>query len=159
MIKRKKKRRPRLPTPIPAAEALEPLLELMGGNRSRSRLADLWANWTHIVGNELGALGSPQGSHRQTLVMGADNGMQMQEIAFRAHEFLEAANSYLQCEYFTEMKVGLAKGNKNRKKNNVSSKSKEKIAVLRPSGKFLQEMDMSSPVARCYALFAGKSID
>lgn len=159
MIKRKKTRRPRLDAPVPVASALEPLLEHMGGSRSRSRLAELWANWSQIMGAELGSLGMPLGSHKQILLLGAENGMQMQEISFRAREFLDAANAYLQCEYFREMKVALSRGASRKKKKVAFPRRSEKSSISRPSGKFLAGMDMTSPVARCYALFAGKTID
>lgn len=156
MVKRKKRYRSRLPAPLHAGAALEGLLESMGGSRSKSRLSDLWEKWGEICGSELAALATPLGCHKDILIIGAHDAMQMQELHFMSAELLRAANSFLQCDYFREVRINLTGSEKRGKKRPapVPVPRQEIFAAPAPSGKYLADMDRNSPVARCYALFA-----
>lgn len=119
MVKKKNKRlktiRRKSSSPMLVGESIFRLLEAMGGNRERSRFADLWENWRDVVGEELAELAGPLGYDGHTLILRAEDGMAIQEARMRGEEFLECANSYLRKTYFDKLKIDL-KGAPARKK-------------------------------------------
>lgn len=142
--------------PTHAGSGLEALLTAMGGNPVRSRLAALWENWEKALGAELAALAPPAGSKNRVLLIYAEDAMQMQEQVYISEEILAAVNSYLQCEYFEEVRSSILETPA--QKAEVKNKPEETPANLEKRGcplhgKFLANMDPDSPVARCYAQF------
>ena len=149
-------------------DALLGLLQSMGGTRERAGLQSLWDNWEKVLGPELAALAQPLGHHgdgkgapaggRAALLLGAEDAMLLQELRFRGQEILEKVNGFLGQAYFCEVKVSLPLGRSApvRSRAPVPSAGKE-MAGERPAarGVFLSGMDRNSPVARCYARFAG----
>lgn len=157
MVKRKKKFRRRKTAPEQICGQIHELLAKMGGSRPKSCLALLWENWEKAMGKELAELALPVGAHGNILVIAAENAIQMQELYFRGQEIKDRANIFLESEYFTETHVTLLeKGRKLPEPAFFAEKTEEEYWVSQyppPNGKFLKEMDMESPVARCYALF------
>lgn len=149
-------------------EALLSLLESMGGTPERAGLQSLWDNWEKVLGPELAPLAQPLGHHGDgtgagrgaALLLGAEDAMLLQELRFRGEEILKRVNGFLGRDYFCEVKVSLPLG------RNAPVRSREPAP---PSGNvdaggepvargvFLSRMDRDSPVARCYARFAGMS--
>lgn len=149
-------------------EALLGLLQSMGGTPERAGLQSLWDNWEMVLGPELAAIAQPLGHHgdgkgasaggRPALLLGAEDAMLLQELRFRGEEVLERVNGFLGQAYFCEVKVSLPLG------CSAPVRSREPAAVPAQeqageepaaSGVFLSGMDGNSPVARCYARFAG----
>lgn len=92
---------------MPVGESIFALLEAMGGCRERSRLERLWQSWSSVVGEDLALMARPLGHKEKTLLLGADDSMDMQEVRLREAEILERVNGFLQTEYFSRLKVGL----------------------------------------------------
>lgn len=141
--------------PQRVGDALYGLLEQMGGVPAKSRLSGLWENWAEIMGPELASLMSNYGNRGALLILGAGSSMQLQNLQFVAAEALERANGYLGGAYFTGVRVSLYGAEKKRQKTR-GTLCPETASVWQcaASGQYLAEMDMSSPVARCYARFA-----
>lgn len=109
------------------------------------------------MGDDLADLARPLGSRGSLLLVGADNAMAMQELVFYGGELVERANAFLGCPYFDHARVNLASGDA----GPVALAEEEQKPKARPqqplaNGKYLEQMDMASPVARCYALFAAQ---
>lgn len=156
------KRRKRKATQGMAGEAIYGLLQKMGGSQARSRLASLWEKWDEVMGENLAGLAVPIGSRGNVLIIGAENAMELQELHFWGDELKERANAFLGCAYFENVRVTLFKKGEERRAPDVLPEEKMfgevRSAAVRPSGKFLSQMDRKSPVARCYARFAGKKL-
>lgn len=159
MVKRKKIFRKRMPAPELMREQVYKLLEKMGGSRPKSRLRRLWENWGEAMGEELAGMALPVGACGKTLLIAAENAMQMQELHFRGDELKDRANIFLECEYFSKTRVTLLKKGRKPPEPAIMTEKEPQDQALTPiypapEGKYLQDMDMDSPVARCYALFA-----
>lgn len=88
------------------------LLHAMGGNPGRSRLARLWSDWGKVVGEEF-AWVEPLGHKNDTLFLGVEDAMEIQEVTMRSTELLGLVNAYMESEYFTRLKISLRSyGNK-----------------------------------------------
>lgn len=153
MVKKRAQRRSGYPQPL--GDALYGLLEQMGGVPAKSRLSGLWENWAEIMGPELASLMSNYGNRGDLLILGAGSSLQMQNLQFVAAEALDKANAYLGAAYFTAVRVSLYGAEKKRQKPFGAPAAKTVPGRKRAaSGQYLAEMDMASPVARCYARFA-----
>lgn len=162
-------------TDLSLGEALWGLLESMGGTPERAGLQRLWDNWETALGAELAGLAQPLGHHAAShggrrgegtaagaiLLLGAKDSMLLQELHFRSEEILARVNGFLGQAYFSEVQVSLPLG----RSAPVRSRKLEKLCTTvsdageqlpGPSGVFLDAMDRTSPVARCYARFAGQ---
>lgn len=149
-------------------EALLALLERMGGAPERAGLQSLWDNWEMVLGPELAALAQPLGHHgdgkgasgggRAALLLGAEDAMLLQELRFRGEEILERVNGFLGQAYFCEVKVSLPLGRsapvRSREPAPLPGREEAREGPA-ARGVFLSGMDRDSPVARCYARFAG----
>lgn len=163
MVKKQRYRYRQKTIPKNVADLLFGLLERMGGSPHKSRLAALWENWNKVLGEDLAAMAIPLGSKGQTLVLRCDNAIQMQELHFLADDILERVNDFLQTIYFDKVHLTLAESGKNCLPDAIAKEPEPAAKPARrfarsASGKFLQEMAKDSPVARCYALFAGKKL-
>ncbi len=165
------KKRKRLESPRFAGDAIYELLQRLGGSPERAKLAGLWQNWASAMGDELAEIAIPLGSKGDVLLIMAQDAMQMQELHFQAEEVVERANAYLGCAYFRTARINLCETGasdfeiaqsqsqtalveKTPAEQGQAIPKRQKLPA--PSGKFLSEMDPNSPVARCYAKFAGK---
>lgn len=158
MVKRRKMWRARAPRPMSVTQEMPALLARMGGSPLRAKLASLWANWASVLGPELAELALPLKAHGDTLILGAEDAMTMQELHFLTGDILEQINAFLQFNAFTQVKVLLAKEGRNfpqaKKSAPPATPTSEHAHSRQPlSGKFLKQMDPTSPLARCYARF------
>lgn len=159
----------------PLGDGLRALLAAMGGTPGRAGLQNLWDNWEAALGAELAELARPLGHHegRQkegigshareggaVLLLGAEDAMLLQELRFRGEEILARVNGFLGQVYFSEVQVQLPLGraepvHSRRNESRAAQCSEQDAPAQGPSGIFLEAMDSASPVARCYARFAG----
>ncbi len=101
---------------------------------------------------------SPLEKAQHTLLLGGEDTMTLQDISYMQQEILERANAFMGQEFFSSIKVHLTL---DKNPLNQEIQPKEFIPVQLPSvplsGKYLKDMSMDSPVARCYALFAQRN--
>lgn len=163
----------------PLGEGLRALLAAMGGTPGRAGLQHLWDNWEAVLGAELAELVRPLGHHAgrkeagagipdgegegAVLLLGAEDAMLLQELHFRGEEILARVNGFLGHVYFSEVRVQLPLGRnapvRTRRREKMTQRNDAEPARQGPSGIFLAAMDSASPVARCYARFAGHKED
>lgn len=96
--------------PEPIGEQIFQLLQKMGGDPEKGKLAELWREWPRIMGEELAELTRPAGSKGATLLVTAEDAIAMQEALFRAPETLARANAYLNSNRFQKLRVTLENG-------------------------------------------------
>ncbi|MCL1939156.1 MAG: DUF721 domain-containing protein [Desulfovibrionaceae bacterium] len=142
-----------------SAEGLRLLLHRLGG-QEQGRLVSLWKNWDRIMGEDVAALGRPLGHKDQTLNIGADNSMALQELSLRAPEILERANATMGSEFFTEVNVLLLQGKTGLAQDNTSTAHKTTPAAPAPPafegppiGGLMGKLSPDSPITRCYETF------
>ncbi len=156
--------------PALAGDLLAALLAALGGGAERARLSLLWQNWEQVMGPELAPLALPLGHHKDMLLIGAEDAMLMQELHLMSGEILERVNAFMENPFFTSVKVTLVLGKNvlntaappsptEETSRGEQSDAQPTLRPVRPSGSFLAGMDPASPVARCYARFAGKQAD
>lgn len=136
------------------------LLKGMGGAPEKGRLTLLWTHWAEAVGEELAAITMPLGSKERTLLIRAEDALQMQELHYHTPELLERVNEYLKSDYFVSAHISIFGDEKNCPPPETENR-REVLPTLsdRPllTGKYLALMRQSSPVTACYALFARRS--
>ena len=145
--------------PSLAADVLHTVLAGLGGDETRARLTALWQCWPIVMGPELAPLAMPLGQHKGILLIGAEDTMILQELQLQGSELLERANAFMGEDFFCSVRLSLVLG-----KTRLDLAPPAPPAPIRlplpppPSGMLLAQMDASSPVARCYARFAGKPL-
>lgn len=136
---------------VTAADGISALFERFGG-KDRARLNRLWINWESVMGVDIASLSRPLGQTDGVLVVGADDGMAMQELSLLSQEILERANEYMGRNHFCKVTVRLMQG-----KAGLSQK-RETPAPVHPRplyvpvrvGKHLDDFDPASPITSCY---------
>lgn len=151
----KKYRRKRLSEPVAAADTIYDVLKAMGGVPEKGKLAQLWEKWEEALGERLASLAAPLGSKGSILLIKAEDALQMQELHFMSGELLEKANSFLEGEYFSSIRITLFGNGKICRVDDVKIIDKNEYTINRAilTGEFLATMDSKSPVAACYARF------
>ena len=160
----------------PLGDALRTLLKAMGGTPERAGLQRLWDNWEGALGAELAGMAQPLGHHADRqgragagaasdagaiLLVGAEDAMLLQELRFRGGEILERVNAFLGHAYFSRVQVSLPLGRSAPETSRAAPGGASEPAREAPepsaSGRFLDDMDSTSPVARCYARFVRRA--
>lgn len=141
------------------------LLRKMGGRPGKSRLAELWRQWEQIMGPEIADMARPAGGKGKTLLIMAEDAMMLQDLLFYSEEILQKANEFIGHKYFDNVRGQLQDGRKMEITMEMEEPGPEpgeleaapqSALAQKPNGKYLPSMEANSPVARCYALFAGK---
>lgn len=74
----------------------------------------LWENWSIVLGEELAIQVKPIGVRNQTLCIGAEDNMQLQEIRMEYGEILERVNAFMKAfghnEHFQKLEFSLLQG-------------------------------------------------
>lgn len=150
--------------PPPAArgvgELLPDVLAGLGGDPLRLRLVQLWRHWEMVLGPELAPLARPLGHHKDTLLIGAEDAMLMQELHLQSGEILERVNAFMEGPFFATVKVSLRF--QRTELDNIVAPAPRPLPLLAPerpqlTGSALEGMRADSAVARCYARFVALS--
>lgn len=161
-MSKKRKFRPSLPEPIAVSNLIFEVLASMGGQAPMARLSSLWQNWEQAMGKDLAALATPIGTQGRILIMGCSNSMQMQEAQYYGEDIRSSANGFIGSEWFENVRFSLHQRGKKCSlqkepiRENRESKVKKPRLKSAATGKYLDQMDMNSLVAQCYAKYAGK---
>ena len=74
------------------------------------RLARLWPRWREVMGQDLAPWARPLGHKGQTLLLGVEDALAMQESRYDAPEVLERVNAFLGQVYFDKAHFDLLQG-------------------------------------------------
>ena len=167
LMARRKRKRTAASGHMPVGEALAGVFAGLGLDPEeaarRARLQSLWEHWESVMGPDLAPLARPLGHRRDLLLIGAEDAMLAQELHYLSQELLDRANAFMEAPVFQSVRVSLLLG-----KNGLDVSAASPLPVTRtrpvgrskplprPSGERLVGMDPASPVARAYALFAGR---
>ena len=141
-------------------DLLPDVLAGMGGDPVRLRLVQLWRHWEMVLGPELAPLARPLGHHKDTLLIGAEDAMLMQELHLQSGEILERVNAFMEGPFFATVKVSLRF--QRTELDNIVAPAPRPLPLLAPerpqlTGSALEGMRADSAVARCYARFVALS--
>ncbi len=159
MEKQKFRKYKRIKNSLGRPEEIQAVLDrcLQGlGKPEHALLTKLWQHWDMVMGDEISALAWPLGYKDGVLHVGGEDAISVQELSFMSTEMLERANAFMEKNFFTAVRVRLSLDKTPLHEVVKRAGPKHEPLVLREaglSGKYLEDMDNSSPVARCYARF------
>ena len=116
----------------------------------------LWRHWDMVMGSDLAELAFPLGSRHDILIIGGEDNLALQDLAFMTPEILERANAFMGSPTFVRVELRLLQG---RRTLNlppaIQPAVRERLPLQRPErlGHYLDQMDPESPVARCYRAY------
>jgi len=121
------------------------------------RLAKLWELWDALLDPEIAGLAKPLGHRKQTLVVGVEDPVAMQEASFYVSELLDMANGFLGQNYFDKVQFDLLvdKVPLNAARQPVQDVRRQPLQQPGTLGKHLNDFDADSVVARCYKAYVG----
>lgn len=140
---------------LATSEAVPSFLDAYGG-KERRHLTALWNNWRTVMGENIAQLASPVGHKDNTLLIGADDSMALQELSMLSMEILERANAFMDSDFFHRVKVILLQG-----QQDLSQLRPRRPTALPPApppkpprlGGLLGSLNPDSPVTRCYEAY------
>lgn len=146
--------------PLAAERVMDGVLRGLGSSPEQARLSLLWRHWEIVMGEELAPLARPLGHRDDTLLVGADDAMSLQELHLQADEMLERVNAFMEKPFFRTVKVSLILGKAELDGPLRCAAAFEEYTPPLPrsaaDGRYLSDMNPDSPVARAYARFAAR---
>lgn len=121
------------------------------------QIAKLWIHWSEVVGSELAKLARPLGrtSNKQSLLLGVEDNMVMQELVYYSPQLLEQIDQFLGWQPFDNVVFKLI--------DNISSLDEVQIwnsyqtpILYRSServGKYLEEFPEGSSISKSYQAY------
>ncbi len=100
---------PRICKMCSVAERIDSVLERLG-DKNTSVLYQLWQNWKMAMGPQLAEIAIPLGHRHSILIIGGEDNLVLQELAFQTEEILERANAFMDAPYFTKVELRLIFG-------------------------------------------------
>ncbi len=70
-------------------------------------LVKLWKNWDRVVGTSIANMARPLGKRGNTLLIGVEDSVVMQELSFYSEEFLKKIEKFLGWQPFDKVKYKL----------------------------------------------------
>ncbi len=133
---------------------LDRLAELVGCPEQRV-LVELWRNWPLVMGEGIAAISLPLGHRDHRLEVGCEDSMAMQELSYLRAELLERANSFMESQYFSDVKITLVLDRQALWQPDAADTTSPEPVPFEGTclGTYLDEMDPDSPIARCYRSF------
>jgi len=74
------------------------------------RLAMLWRRWREVLGPDVAPWARPLGHRRESLLVGVEDAVAMQESHYDAPEILQRINAFLGQHYFDKVQFDLLQG-------------------------------------------------
>jgi hypothetical protein len=140
----------RKPSSTPIATALKHFFKDQKGTDNLG-LAQLWEQWDTLFGPDITDLISPLGHRGDTLLLGAEDAIVIQEFTYFSEQILERANGFLGEQVFRHVHIELLRGRSplNRK---LLPASFSRPAPVKPTRLGNPETlpDDDSPVSKAY---------
>ena len=140
---------------LPVRERLGSVLAALGDGE-KVMLTRLWQNWEMVMGPELSTLAWPLDARGDTLVIGGEDNLALQELSFMTPEILERANAFMAAPTFAKDSLELVMG----RQPLDQPPDMQPCTRVRPAppmppglGGPLREMRPDSPVTRCYLAY------
>ncbi len=140
---------------FPVGGKLESVLSALG-NGEKLMQVRLWQNWDMVMGEDIAPLAWPLGARNDTLIVGGEDNLALQELSFMTPEILERVNAFMDAPVFNRVELRLVMGDKPLDRPpDIQPSTRFRPAPPRPHdlGAHLEDMRPDSPVARCYAAY------
>ncbi|MFW5863569.1 MAG: DUF721 domain-containing protein [Desulfohalobiaceae bacterium] len=138
-----------------AAQALESFFRSRFHEAENLRLARLWLSWSQVLGPELAELAKPLGHRERTLILGAEDGMVLQELSYYQGDILDRVEEFLGWRPFDKIKLELL--NSKTCLDMVGlypvRKDRKPLTDHLPQQKAELELDSQTPVGSCYQAY------
>ena len=140
---------------FPVGWKLESVLSALGSGEKLMQVR-LWQNWDMVMGEDIAPLAWPLGARNDTLIVGGEDNLALQELSFMTPEILERVNAFMDAPVFNRVELRLVMGDKPLDRPpDIQPSTRFRPAPPRPRdlGAHLEDMRPDSPVARCYAAY------
>ena len=143
----------------PVAGGLAAVLDTLGGEAAAERrlLFRLWENWSMVMGPMLAELAVPLGHRGKSLLVGGEDNLVLQDLAFMREELLERVNAFMDSPRFDRVELHLVMArHRLDAAPAIQSPTRPRLLPERPpafTGNPLEGVDPDSPVARCHAAY------
>lgn len=132
------------------------LLDLSSGSEEKL-LVELWRNWSMVMGPYLEGIAYPLGRREKTLIVGGEDTMALQELAYMKEELLERVNAFMDRTFFDKVDLQLCMGRQLVYKKQVSQRNiPRKLKIPRQHAAEQSDslvLDSNSPISRCYKTY------
>jgi hypothetical protein len=140
----------RKPYTTPIASALRHFFRGQDGTNNFS-LARLWEQWDTLFGPDITGLISPLGHRGDTLLLGADDAIVIQEFTYFADQILERVNGFLGEPVFRHIHIELLRGRSPLNRNLLPTSFSGPVPIKPDNlGNPRTLPDDDSPVSRAY---------
>ncbi|MCR4666261.1 MAG: DUF721 domain-containing protein [Desulfovibrio sp.] len=120
-------------------------------------LKPLWQCWETVLGDDLNHMAIPLGHRKKSLIVGCRDSMELQDLKMYEQDILERVNAFLATKMFNKVIFTIVID----ESQIIHTKEKPLPSPEKPihkaNGSYLDKMDPSSPVARCYAAYCDKN--
>ena len=140
---------------LPVGGKLGSVLSALGSGEKLMQV-HLWQNWDMVMGPDIAPLAWPLGARNDTLVVGGEDNLALQELSFMTPEILERVNAFMDAPVFNKVELRLVMGDRPLDRPpEIQPSTRVRPAPPRPDelGAHLEDMRPDSPVARCYAAY------
>jgi hypothetical protein len=115
------------------------------------RLAELWVNWSVVMGPQLSQMARPLGRRKRTLVLGAQDSLVMQELVFFSSQILERIEGFLGWNPFDKVVFELLQGKTSLDQLSIKrTGAGQALPKPYPLGSLQEKMSGDSQIDRCY---------
>ncbi|AGC49741.1 DUF721 domain-containing protein [Lawsonia intracellularis] len=132
------------------------LLDLSSGSEEKL-LVELWRNWSMVMGPYLEGIAYPLGRREKTLIVGGEDTMALQELAYMKEELLERVNAFMDRTFFDKVDLQLCMGRQLVYKKQVNQRNiPRKLKIPRQHAAEQSDslvLDSNSPISRCYKTY------
>lgn len=143
----------------PVGAGLGSVLASIGGGKSAEQqtLFRLWEHWPMVMGPMLADLAIPLGHRGETLIVGGEDHLVLQDLAFMRDELLERVNAFMDAPRFAKVELRqVMERSRLDAVPAITPSTRLRPVPERPvnfSGSALFDTDPDSPVARCHAAY------
>lgn len=136
-----------------AFQVLERIVQRQDWER-RLQIASIWEQWPRIIGSSLQDLARPLGTRKDTLIIGVENSLVMQECLFYSEQILEKVEAYLGWQPFDKIKFELISDTVCLDEIFVTCDfQKQPARIPDELGNLLETVPEESPVGSCYRTY------
>lgn len=138
-------------------EQIETVLLNLNSGSEEKLLVELWRNWRMVMGPYLEGIAYPLGRREKTLIVGGEDTMALQELAFMKEELLERVNAFMDRTFFDKVDLQLCMGRQLVYKKQISQENMPKKLKIPKQHAAEQSdslvLDSNSPISRCYKVY------
>ena len=134
-------------------DALKSFFEKKNANENL-KLAQLWINWSQVMGPQLSQMARPLGRRKKNLILGVKDNLLMQELVFFSPQILERIENYLGWNPFDKVLFDLLESRTSLDELCIKKYRPERILPKPyPLGGLREKMSGNTQIDRCYRTY------